>query len=170
MVTDAPTEVALDELLSDRAIRKVLVLYARGIDRLNFDLVRSCFHPDAVLRYGNEGTVDDFIAGAEQGLPQYSLTQHFIGNTVVDIDGDAAVVEAYCLARHRIPVENGPDKDFVWGGRYIDRFERRQGQWKIAHRTVVHDYTFFHPVTEKWPAAVNFTQGLHSPDDIVFQS
>ena len=146
------------------------MLYARGIDRLDLVLVERCFHPDAVLRYGEETTPAEFAANARAGLAAYRFTQHRVGNVIIDIEGDFARCESYCLARHRIPGGDGKvETDFLWGGRYVDRFERRNGEWRILRRTVVHDYTRFDPVTETWPGAPAFTQGRHSTDDIVYQ-
>ncbi|HCV00456.1 MAG: hypothetical protein CL897_05575 [Dehalococcoidia bacterium] len=163
------SSTTLDTLIAEREITRVLMLYARGIDRIDTDLVQSCFHPDAVLRYGADTTPEQFTSNASGGLSSYRFTQHRIGNVIIDIEGDFAWCESYCLARHRIPVEDGPDKDFLWGGRYVDRFERRNGEWLILQRTVVHDYTRFDPVTETWEGAPSFTQGQHSTNDIVYQ-
>ncbi len=162
----------IETLIAERDITRILMLYARGIDRLDMDLVRSCFHPDAVLRYGDATTPEAFTANATNGLGAYRFTQHRVGNVIIDVDdgGDSAWCESYCLARHRIPGDDSKaDVDFLWGGRYVDRFERRDGEWRILERTVVHDYTRFDPVTETWAGAPAFTQGQHSTDDIVYQ-
>ncbi len=167
MTTQTSSPTTLDTLIAERDITRILMLYARGIDRIDAELVKSCFHPDAVLRYGDETTPEAFASGASGGLGAFSLTQHRISNVIVDIEGDFAWCESYCLARHRSPGD--PDEDFLWGGRYVDRFERRNGEWKILRRTVVHDYTRFDPVEKTWEGAPAFTQGQHSTDDIVFQ-
>ena len=52
----------LETLLAKQEIGDVIYRYARGIDRLDFDLVRSCYHPDAVDDHGAfKGNVDEFI-------------------------------------------------------------------------------------------------------------
>ena len=170
MATETASPTTLDTLIAERDITRVLMLYARGIDRIDADLVESCFHPDAVLRYGNDASPADFAKNAQVGLSAYRFTQHRVGNVIIDVEGDFAWCESYCLARHRIPAGEGKvDVDFLWGGRYVDRFERRNGEWRILHRTVVHDYTRYDAVTETWPGAPAFTQGQHSTDDIVYQ-
>ncbi len=169
MATETASPTTLDTLISERDITRVLMLYARAIDRIDPELLKSCFHPDAVLRYGDETTPGGFAESAPRGLGSYRFTQHRIGNVIIDIEGDFAWCESYCLARHRIPGEDGPDTDFLWGGRYVDRFERRNGEWRILRRTVVHDYTRFDAVLETWEGAPAFTQGQHSTDDIVYQ-
>lgn len=160
----------IKRLLDEGAVRDVILRYARGVDRLDWELVRSCFHPAAVLEYGDRTDVEGFIEGARRGLPVYLLTQHSIMNILIDVDHDTAWSEAYCQARHRSPGGDGaPFSDFLWGGRYVDRFERRDGAWKIAHRVVVHEWTSVEPVHTTWPHAVNFTQGRRDLDDIVYR-
>jgi ketosteroid isomerase-like protein len=160
----------LAAMLAERAITKVLFRYTRGVDRLDWDLVRSCFHPDAVLVYGNETTPEGFIEGAKVGLPTYRLTQHAVSNVQIEVAGDIAWSEAYCLARHRIPGAGGQqDSDFLWGGRYVDRFERRENEWRIARRTVVHEWTTIEPVPAVWQNAAAFTQGRRDREDIVYR-
>ena len=68
-----------------------------------------------------------------------------MSNVLVELDGDRAYVEAYAVAYHdrtgaRRPEERG--RLDLWGGRYVDRFERRSGEWRIAHRNCVIDWTF----------------------------
>ena len=59
MTTELTEE--LENTIAELAIRRKLMIYARGIDRLDPDLVRSAFHPDAVLVYGQQGTVESFV-------------------------------------------------------------------------------------------------------------
>lgn len=128
---------------SDRAaIDSVLMRYYRGIDRTDFDLVRSCFFDDAELDYGPwfQGGLDDFISYAEgpTGLAGQDRTFHFAGNTIIDIDGDRAHSEVYVMAQHWSADAHEWAGAFVttWL-RYIDRFERRKDGWRIASRQVV---------------------------------
>jgi hypothetical protein len=62
-----------------------------------------------------------------------------IGNILIRIDGDKAAVESYLWAVSVIDGEAGP-RDVTTAGRYLDRFERRGGEWRIAERMVVHDW------------------------------
>lgn len=151
---------------TEEEIRRVLFQYCRGIDRLDWELVRSAFHADARLVYGRESSVEEFIEGGKGGLGIYSMTQHLVSNVFIELLGEVAVVEAYCRAIHRWPPDaNGVVRDFLWGGRYVDRFERRGGgPWLIARRTVVHEWTDIHAVGETWAGASGFTQGGRAPD------
>ena len=161
----------LQALLDERAIRDVIFRYTHAVDRFDWAMLSDCFHPDAVLEYGAKSTPADWIAGAERGLSTYRFTQHAVSNVIVESDGsDVARAQSYCLARHRIPGTDGkPDTDFLWGGRYVDRFERRDGAWRIAHRIVVHEWTKYERVEATWPNAASFTQGERGPDDIYYR-
>jgi hypothetical protein len=137
----------LETLLAHHEITQVIYRYARGIDRLDLDLVRSCYHPDAYDDHGTmKGDVDTFIEGCRSFLPRFEATQHFMGNLLIEVDGDRARAETYAVAYHRKKNADGTGKDDVWGIRYVDRFERRDGAWKIAHRVVAQEWRRVDPV------------------------
>lgn len=140
----------IEELLAAAAVRDVQARYCRAADRMDFDLYRTCFHPDARLEFSFfEGSVDEFIEMARGGLTSYSLTTHFTGNSIVDIDGDIARCEFYTLATHRIPADDkGPERDYVASVRYIDTMEQRGGEWRIATRLCVLDWARTDPVPD----------------------
>lgn len=140
--------LTIDDLLARQEIADVILRYARGIDRLDFDLVRSCYHPDAYDDHGSfTGDVDGFIAMCESFLPRWTATQHFMGNMLIEVDGEKARAETYAVAYHRRENEDGTGKDDVFGVRYVDRFERRGGDWRIAHRVVATEWRRVDPVT-----------------------
>lgn len=133
--------LSIEDLLAKQEIADVIHRYARGIDRLDLDLVRSCYHPDAYDDHGTmKGDVETFVAGAAQFLPHYATTMHFMGNMLIEVDGDVARAETYAVAYHRELLEDGSGRDDIWGIRYVDRFERRGGDWKIAHRVVAQEW------------------------------
>lgn len=137
----------LDDLLAKQEIADVIHRYARGIDRMDFDLVRSCYHPDAYDDHGSmRGSVDEFIAGAREFLPKFVATMHFMGNMLIDLDGDVARAETYAVAYHREQLADGSGRDDIWGIRYVDRFERRDGNWLIAYRVVAQEWRRVDPV------------------------
>ena len=91
-------------------------------------------------------TGHDDLATATTFLARYAKTFHFVGNSIYEIDGDNATGEVYCVARH-LRVRDDDTTDFVWFIRYIDRYERRDGTWLIADRTLRVDWTETHPGT-----------------------
>jgi len=143
----------IEEVAAEATIKDIQIRYCRGCDRMDFELLRSCFHPDATTQYGFfGGSVDDFIAGAEQQLPHFVSTTHNTGNQIVEVSGDAAWAEHYTVATHRMAADDlGPERDFVTSVRYIDRLECRDGDWRIAHRALVLDWIRSDPVVSYEP-------------------
>jgi len=71
----------IELLIARQEISDVIYRYARGIDRLDFDLVRTCYHPDAYDDHSSfSGNVEDFITSAKGFLARWTTTQHFMGN------------------------------------------------------------------------------------------
>ena len=132
---------SLDDLLADRDIRAVLIRYCRGIDRMDAPLTRSCWHADGTADYGRlfKGRADGFI---EWLWPVHAAMVghvHSLSNVTVEVDGDTAATESYVHVVLRVTAGDGGQVDIVGRGRYLDRFERREGVWAIAHRTYVSD-------------------------------
>jgi hypothetical protein len=128
----------LDGLLAESAIRRVIAQYARGIDRIDLELVRDCYWPDATDAHGPfTGLRDDFITWVGSLLKRHTMTMHHLTSPLIDRRGDTAAVETYGVAYHC----GEPAGDVRWnnaaGFRYLDRFERRDGQWRIATRLTV---------------------------------
>jgi hypothetical protein len=128
--------------LADRAaIHDVLMRYYRSVDRTDWQGIRDCFHPDADLDYGVffRGDLDAFMEYLEgpTALGGFERTVHFAGNELIELEGDSARTETYCIAHHE------PLDEHDWAGafvivwlRYVDRFERRDGAWRSARRKV----------------------------------
>jgi hypothetical protein len=141
----------LQRLADIQAIRDVLALYCRAQDRCDLQLLQSVFHADAVDHHGGvfEGSVRDFCGFAIDKLRQCETATHHLFQTLIDVDGDRARTEAYALAFHRIRVGESTI-DSLWSARICDRFERRDGFWRIAERQVVYDWNHDVPSRETW--------------------
>jgi ketosteroid isomerase-like protein len=129
------THLAADQLayLWDRLqISDCLVRYLRGLDRHDAELIASAFWPDAQVNYGVlfSGPRDDFVDWANELESQNAYHQHHVTTQTVDLDGDVAHVESYVL----YIVRTHDDSERLGAGRYIDVFERRAGEWRIALR------------------------------------
>ena len=134
-------ERLLDELLSKQEIYERLCDYMRGQDRLDPVLHRSVFWDDARTDYGiYKGDADGFVEFAQNALRPHKSNQHLIGQVRIDLEGDVGFGEVYFIAFHRLEIE-GEDRDLFVAGRYVDRYERRDGVWKIVDRIGVHDWT-----------------------------
>ena len=157
----------IDEVLAEAAIRDLQRRYCRGVDRLDWHMVRSVFHDDAETDYGFfTGGPDEFVAMARVGMLTYSATTHFIGNQLVEVQGDAAWAEHYVIAHHRCPADDmGPERDFICNFRYVDRNERRGGDWRIAHRVLLVDAWRSDPVGLAGPGPTT-RRGVHGAGDV----
>ena len=132
---------ALEAVVAQQAISELGCRYARGVDRGDPEIIRSAFHDDAAIVSGAfNGPAMEF-ATAIGGLLDETSTRvaHTVTNHWIDIDGDTAVGESYVVAFQG--TKGDSPQDVMTGGRYIDRYERRNGEWKISHRTFVMDWT-----------------------------
>ncbi len=154
----------IDRLESWHAIYDLVCDYMRGQDRLDPVLHRSVFHDDATTDYGDgyRGSADGFVVFAQRVLTPHQANHHMIGQVRIDFEGaDLAFGEVYFQAHHRL-AEDGSTDLFV-SGRYVDRYERRAGVWKIAHRSELVDWVRREPATGD---TSGFPQGARAPHDL----
>ena len=97
-----------------------------------------------------------------------TATMHTPANVIVSLDGDTAGAESHILAWHRLLGDDGPPKNATVGGRYVDRLERRQGEWRIAQRTVVWDWTNVEPVGEEFDPGPHAVSGRRDRTDLSY--
>jgi SnoaL-like domain len=133
----------MPSVYEDKAeIADVVLRYCRGVDRLDLPLIRSCYHDDGIDHHtGFDGDADRYVAWLSGLLPRFAGTMHMVGNQLVEVDGDVARCETYGTAHHWGEPVGDPTLNFVTGFRYVDRMERRGGQWRIAERWAVREWT-----------------------------
>lgn len=132
---------SIDDLIAESEIKDLHIRFCRANDRRDEELMLSCFHPDAVVELHKPYPIAEFVAFGNQMLSRYTVTWHNTGNQLVEVDGDTAWAEHYTISSHRIAEgDGGPERDFIAFGRYIDRVERRGGEWKFARRKMLLDY------------------------------
>jgi hypothetical protein len=168
--------------LADRvAIEQALYRYARGIDRRNWDFLASAFHPGAQIHQGDfRGSIEEMIDNVKARHAAIEQSAHLMTNIQIEFDGpDGAVVETYYLAYLRndaLPAimrtaligGGAPEAgaiDMRSLGRYIDRFERRDGQWRIARRVCIAETLSGTAVPEGNPLSTNWAMASRNPDD-----
>ena len=156
----------LGRVIEERAILAVLNRYCRGIDRLDEELIRSCYHEDSTDDHGvYKGRGIDFAAFVVPVLGKaFTATMHTLGQSIVEWEGEGEVrAETYVVARHRRRQAEGEMLETV-GARYVDRLEKRAGEWKLSDRVVVYEWGTTEPVRSILPTE-EFVQGLRSKDD-----
>ena len=166
--------MTLDDLLAKEEIREVVLKLARGTDRLDRELIVSCYHADALDDHNEfRGPPDAFADWVLDVLPFFQATTHFTGPPAIELDGDTAWVETVCVAHHVMrPAEDGPQNDMVLGLRYVDRFERRPAVgWRIAHRVCAFDWNYTVPIggDAAWGFREDFTVGQRDRSDVSYR-
>jgi hypothetical protein len=170
---DVSRQVAVQQLLDKQAIAEVRYRRARAGDRSDAELAHACYHPGATERHGVfDGLASVFIDGVsftrqKPGSPIKGM-MHFITNILCDFDdADHAFVESYHVAWCQMT--EGTDATVV--GRYLDKFEKRQGRWAIVHRDVIFDSSRMEPETgkywDRYPAA-KFLLGQRGDKDPLY--
>jgi hypothetical protein len=134
------------ELWDRDRIAQVPRRYARGMDQHDWDLVRTCFAPGAIFE-GSRVTapIEEYVeAVLRPNMLRYRLTTHFLGNQLVDIDGDDGFVDTYGVAFHWVADPPGAEhpENVIVGVRYHDTMRRANDNWVIAHRRVSPDWRF----------------------------
>ena len=169
-LTDIETKKMLN-LISQNEITAVIYRLARGLDRRDKDLLASCFFPDSTDDHGLfEGSATDFCDWVIETLGNYERTQHLITNINIVIDGDKASTESYFFAHHVVATET--KLDVIAAGRYLDHFERRDGEWKIKHRKAVYDWSRKEDNKDAWtqpPVSEILLRGIQGKEDISYQ-
>jgi hypothetical protein len=130
----------LKTFLDREKIRDCIARLARGEDRRNAEQITACYWKDSITDYGVfAGNFDEYLAWVVPGSPAIPVTQHVLGQSVIELNGDTAQVETHVISYHRI--DTGKEhRDTVIGGRYLDRLEKRRGEWRIAERTMLYDW------------------------------
>lgn len=144
----------LKALLDREKIRECIAGLARGEDRRDAAMVCAAYWPDSTTDYGVfAGSFDEYLAWVTPGSEAITCTQHVLGQSFIQLDGDAARVETQVLSYHRVNM-GAEERDTMVGGRYLDRVEKRDGVWRIAQRTMLYDWFQDFGVANDWRQGV----------------
>jgi hypothetical protein len=134
---------ALQRLVDRQEITDLLHTYARAVDRLDGALLRTVYTPEGTDDHGAfAGTADDYVTWVMGFVGGWVSTHHDISNVMIELDGDErAFGECHWTGWYVIPDGAGGLVDQVSCGRYLDRFEKVDGRWGIAHRVCVSDWS-----------------------------
>ena len=144
----------LRNFVEQAKIRDCVVRLARGEDRRNAAMISSAYWPDSITDYGVfKGDFAAYLAWVVPGADAIKDTQHVLGQTYTERDGDTARCETHVVSYHRVDMGDG-ERDTCIGGRYLDKMEKRDGEWRIASRTMLYDWY------QDWGAAIDWAQGV----------
>src|SRR5687767_13075244 len=117
---DASLEARLVEIVDRHDIWQVLLRYARGLDRLDSELARSCYWDDAIEDHSHfVGDPDGFIQYANGTTLSFATSQHGLLNHRCELCGD----DAYCETYYIFTGEKAEPPHFMSTGRYVDHFQ-----------------------------------------------
>ena len=135
-------EAELQRLLDKQAIAEVLQRYSRTLDWLDDAGQAACFWPDAPIDYGFfTGSAADFVPVVMAIERASQRRWHFLSAPSIAFhSADRASVECYGFATGIRCDAEGVWSGGLYGGRYLDEFERREGVWRIAQRQYVMDW------------------------------
>ena len=139
----------LDTLIAKDEIRELALLYSRGVDRKDPELLRDLYTADATDTHGHsfDGGAEDYVQFLEKSFPYMQYSGHHICNHLISVDGDEGEGEVYALAYHYIPDGQGGWLEDFMAVRYIDRYRKENdGRWRFAKRVVTYDYATRRPI------------------------
>lgn len=145
-------ETSIRALLDKQAITELLTGYMRAVDRGDVETLRAAYTDDAVEDHGGvfTGSAADYVDSVAAAITHpRSLTTHLLSNLLIELDGDRATAESYATTFARVWT-GSETADSLTAARLIDRLERRDGRWAIAHRTLLWEWNMDVPTSETW--------------------
>jgi len=139
----------IDDLLDKQEIMELSYRYSRACDRLDADLMAAVYWPDGTDDHGAfKGTAPEYVEWVMDFVGVWESTHHDNTNILIDLDGDVAFGEVHWTGYYRYEID-GVLHDHLAAGRYLDRYERRDGakgkEWRIKHRTCLSDWSRIEP-------------------------
>jgi len=155
----------LEELEARTAIEDCLKRFARAVDRQDWKAAREHYHDDAIDNHGFfNGPPDAFLAHIEKLHAVQRHSMHFNTNVLIEFrTKEKAFVETYVLVLQRFD-----DRRATASARYLDVFEKRKGQWRVAHRTLVFGDIVPEALQEPVRFPPGFTEQKHDMTDPLY--
>ena len=143
---------ALERVIAKSEIYDLSCKYMRGLDRLDIELLKSVFHDGAWCDYGFiKSDASTFAQFCMDALKEHHANHHMIGNVLIEFgdNENEAFGEVYFQAYHKVD-EDGQTNDVFISGRYLDRYEKRDGIWKMVYRSEIVDWSRTEPTHEPY--------------------
>jgi hypothetical protein len=169
---------AIQALLDKQAISELVFGYSRAVDRKDFALLRTLYTGNGYDDHGGlyRGSASGYVDWLEQAMQSCDITTHSVHNHLIALQDDThAEGEVYVTAYHRLHSlqENGSGgfNELIEGLRYLDRYQKVDGRWLFARRTLVNDWAQVGPAF--WniddPALKGTPVGKCSAEDISYR-
>lgn len=128
-------------LQAKEEIKEVLHRYHRASLLNDMKMKRTCWHPDGTDNHAGftSGPIDEVLPMFEKMRKNIKLSHMRLSNIAIKLDGKFADCESYISDTH-VFEKDGETYHWCVGGRYVDRFEQRNGEWRILNRTSYMDW------------------------------
>ena len=161
------------DLVDRQAITDVVLRYCRGIDRLDLELVRDCYHADATDEHGTFiGTRDEYVDWVAGVLTRFTGTMHVVANQLIEVRRrrrrtarptawrTTGVIRPTTIAATSPP-----------GSATSTASQRRDGEWRIARRVAVREWTHVVPAEQQLviPPERDGRRGRRDRDDAAYE-
>lgn len=143
---------ALENLVAKEEIRELALLYSRGVDRQDSELLRTLYTSDATDTHGDtfDGGAEAYCDFLEKSFPYMKYSGHHVCNHLISVDGKVAEGEVYAIAFHLIPDGKGGYLEDLMCVRYVDNYRKEEdGRWRFSKRIVTYDFNSRRPVSEE---------------------
>lgn len=140
---------ALLTLLAKEEIRELVLLYSRGVDRKDGELLRTLYTVDATDTHGDtfDGPAGQYVDFLEGAFPFMHYSGHHVCNHLISVNGDTAEGEVYAITYHVIPDGKGGWMEDLLCVRYLDHYRKDSDErWRFAQRVVTYDYNSRQPI------------------------
>lgn len=144
----------LEALRARADVHDALVRLALAQDANDWETLTDCFEPDATYDHpgGRLEGAAEIVERSRNALARLDGSQHLVGSFLIEVDGDAATSTSYFQAQHVKRDTPGGDL-LIIAGIYRDRLRRRDGRWRVAHRTQEYSWRDGNPAVTKRPPA-----------------
>lgn len=135
----------IDAMLDKYEITELLYAYCNAADRHDHVLMRSLYHEDAWDDHGSffKGPAMEFIDMLPEIQSTMEILHHNMTTKNIRLNGDYAEGEIYMIAFHKFKIEDRTSADLLVGGRYFDKYEKRDGVWKFSLRAAGADWAYY---------------------------
>lgn len=164
---------AVQELRDREAIRDCMARYCRGVDRLDAEAIRSAYWSDIIDEHGPYNlSREKFIEAAQQLYTPTDHVVHMVANMEIHMNAPHAFVQSSWQALQALEEDDeGRRVETFLCGRYLDHFEKRDEEWRIARRRVVYDWIRKMPLEHGLGDdyfATRTPTGRFKPDDALY--
>lgn len=161
-------DARLRDMLDHHEIRQVLAEYCHACDRADAAMMAACytggdsFDDHGLIRAPGPDYARQMTAIM---LDRSEAVWHVLGQSLIKVDGDSASAETFFLGYMRVRGQDGAPRLNQLAGRFVDRLERIEGNWKIKHRTCVRDTSITLRVEEDMQASYGLAAGTRDASD-----